>query len=178
MYKKILCLLALIYSVNVFATEQIPDLLIIGKDTVFLGEFPLEQLDMKHRPFGTRDGFSTDCWRGYVAIWRIIDNKLFLEKIIDCIYESGYENTIKLFEKNNIQYQEKNGLIFANWCTINFYKLLSHSFTDEILYTRKWKNWDNKLVLQIENGIILKNELPASADLQSVPIKQSKEKNE
>ena len=159
--------MALIYSVNIFATIQIPDLLIIGKDTVFLEGFPLEQLDLKHRPFGVSDAFSTGCWRGYVAVWRIIDSKLFLEKFIDCIYieKPRYQNIIKLFEKNNIQYQEKNGMIFASWCTMNFYKILGFSLVNGrlLLYDGKWEservNWENRLVLQIENGIILKNEL-------------------
>jgi len=154
----------LIYSVNVFATIQEPDLLIIGKDTVFIEGFPLEQLDLKYRPSVIGGCISSSCWRGYVAIWRIVDNKLFLERIIQCLgFPPEKENIIELFEKNNIPFQEKNGMIFANWCTMNFYRVSRGSFTNEVLQSRKWEservNWENRLVLQIENGIILKNEL-------------------
>ena len=163
MRQKLILFTLLILSVNVFATQQTPDLLIIGKDTIFLADFPLKQLELKHKPFGENEWVSTNCWRGYVAIWRIVDDTLFLEKIIRCNRESGEENIVELFKKNNIQYQEKNGMIFANWCTLKFYKVTvytqGHSVTVKELQSNGWEKQEKKLVLQIENGIVTRNEL-------------------
>ena len=99
------------------------------------------------------------CWRGYVATWRIVDNKLFLEKI-DWFNKSRHESIVELFERNNIQYQEKDGMIFANWYTQSFYEI---NFSDnrryrvKRLYPERWLGGvKRKLVLQIENGIVTK----------------------
>ena len=66
-----------------FSTEQSPDRLIIGKDTVYLKSFPLECLRLKKSPFDYGDwGFpSTGCYRGYIATWQIIDEFLMLKEV-------------------------------------------------------------------------------------------------
>jgi len=51
MKQKIILFTFLIFSVSVFATQQTPDLLIVGNDTVSLEVFPLKQLKMKYKPF-------------------------------------------------------------------------------------------------------------------------------
>ena len=157
-----------IFSVNVFATEQTSDLLIIGENTVFLKTFPLEQLEMKYRPFGVGEEgkySNTNCWRGYRAVWKIIDEKLFLEKIIQCNNSPGEENIVELFEKNGIQYQEKDGMILADWCTLDFYRMTSPISIFDKNRTYLYSGWDKlikrkkKIILQIENGLIRKNKL-------------------
>jgi len=89
---------------SVFATEQESDLLIIGNDTIYLETFLLEKLNLEKRPFGnTRTTApSTACWKGYRAIWKIIDKKLYLEKIIHCDSdpEKGELDIIELFKVN------------------------------------------------------------------------------
>ena len=90
-------------SINTFATVQECDLLIIEKDTIRLQTFPLEDLELKSTPFGLSKTTApcTACWRGYKAIWRIKDNKLFLEKIERSYYDNkrGEENIKELFCK-------------------------------------------------------------------------------
>jgi hypothetical protein len=63
---------------TVFSTEQYPDKLIIGEDTIYLKSFPLENLKLKKAPFdyGAYSFPSTGCYRGYVATWQIIDEAL------------------------------------------------------------------------------------------------------
>ncbi|MFA6705080.1 MAG: hypothetical protein WCS10_02720, partial [Bacteroidales bacterium] len=85
MRKSILLIIILFISITkVSATEQFSDLLIIKNDTFFLKTFPLEKLKLKLKvkqsPFKYGDyGFPhTACYRGYLATWKIIDNKLFL----------------------------------------------------------------------------------------------------
>ena len=68
-----------------FSTEQIPDRLIIGKDTIYLKTFPLDYLRVKYKirkaPFDYGGGWDfpyTVCYRGYVATWQTIDDFLTL----------------------------------------------------------------------------------------------------
>ena len=169
MKQKIIILAFLIFSANVFATEQTSDLLIIEKDTIFLKIFPLEQLELKLRPFSeiALARYVSNCYRGYKATWKIVDNKLFLEKIVRCNREIGEENIIELFERNNIQYQEKNGMIFADWCTLDLYRMTTSSRGTKLrkkdglfLYDRPLRRKNKrKIILQIENGIITINKL-------------------
>ena len=70
-----------------FATEQVPDRLIIGKDTIYLKSFPLEDIKVNGAslkpPFmyGKYSFPHTGCWRGYIATWQVIDNFLLLTKV-------------------------------------------------------------------------------------------------
>ena len=152
------------------ATDQESDLLIIGTDTIYLQSFPLESLELKERPFGftTWTAPSTACWRGYTAIWQIVDNKLYLEKIIRCTSddERGEENIRDLFRRNKVDYQEKGGMILASWVTEDYYVLKSSDIKqpqDKIyLYDsgfKKKKDSENYLSLKIERGEIKSNRI-------------------
>ena len=164
-----------LFSTNLKATQQIPDLLIVGKDTLHIFEpnnYPLEKLNLKRRPFNYTETTSphTACWRGYQAIWKIIDNELFLEKIQRCYGDDKpdkIENLDELFKENNINVVKKNNLIFANWVNINLYKYQFYTTQTKKerrnLLTDYWskKSQPNKsdLKIQIINGIVTKNDL-------------------
>ncbi len=168
--KQILTFIFLVsLTFSAFATEQETDLLIIENDTIYLKTFPLEKLVLEKRPFGNTRATapSTGCWRGYRAIWRIIDHKLYLEKIIRCYsdQESGEQNIMELFHSNGIDFEESDGLILADWVSENFYII---NFTNEyyknkiFLYdgwNEKKKNKDKNLKLKIESGEIKLNRL-------------------
>mgnify|MGYP000858024971 CR=1 FL=1 len=88
--RKVLLLIAFIFFsiINLKATEQVSDLLIIKNDTFFLKTFPLEKLliekRIKKRPFEYNNDYGfphTGCYRGYIATWKVIDDKLFLLKV-------------------------------------------------------------------------------------------------
>ena len=87
--KRTLSIIILLVSTFGFATEQIPDILIWKNDTISLHSNPLgsySKLDDLNL-FGDKDaGYSTACWRGYIAEWKIIDNKLYLSNIYSCDY--------------------------------------------------------------------------------------------
>ena len=169
------CLLFLLISISSKATQQIPDLLIIGKDTLQIFEpenYPLEKLNLKKRPFNYTNTTSphTACWRGYQAIWKVINNELFLEKIQRCYGDNKSEkiqDLDKLFQENNINVMKKNGLIFASWVNIKLYKYQYYT-TQPKKYRRKLLTdyWPKKtkpskadLKLEILNGIITKNNI-------------------
>lgn len=129
-------ILHLLITFNLSATIQDPDLLLIEGDTVYLKSFPLEELELQYQPFGlTRSTApSSACWRGYQAIWRLQNDSLFLEKILECSlgYESfaiggnagepirksqppKEENLQELFRKNGLKGKMKDNRVFADW---------------------------------------------------------------
>jgi hypothetical protein len=95
------------FTLNVFGTIQIPDLLIYNGDTILIESYPLESYfnDQNLRPDSIffKDCLSTACWRGYQAIWKIENDRLFLVSILDCcaddklmLVDSVYEDLEEL----------------------------------------------------------------------------------
>lgn len=72
-----------IFNINsIFATGQIPDYLIVEKDTLSLHCNPLENYFQKNPiPNELIKVRSSALWRGYIAYFKIIDNKLVVENI-------------------------------------------------------------------------------------------------
>lgn len=79
-------------SYRLSASPQIPDYIIFKGDTIATYNLILEQYLQKigeaeqGKLFGLsfRDGASTNCWRGYQAIYKIDNDSLFLVDIIYC----------------------------------------------------------------------------------------------
>ena len=165
MMKKILFVLIGFLSIVVYATEQEDDILIIGKDTIYLQYFPLEVLKLQEKPFDytTKTAPTTACWRGYKAVWRIVNEKLLLERILRCSSDKkvGEENIFELFESNEIPYKKIDGGIFAEWLTIKLYDLPIKNYSehlvlyDESFFYKKIK--EKKLKLVIEKGLVAIN---------------------
>lgn len=106
-------LILLFYTGNkIFATAQYGDILIIGKDTVWINSNPLE---IYFERKGTRTIDSTkmyqNCtalWRGYVATWRLENKRLYLIRVqIDYCGDNPIDvNLTKEFGSNHV---------FAGW---------------------------------------------------------------
>lgn len=139
MRKKLTIIFLLLVSiVNLKASPQAPDYLIIGNDTVPLYQLILE--DYLHSieqqtdstslfGFSFRDDFgygraSTNCWRGYQAVYSLENDSLFLKYIIPC-------NSLRKLDANDINnsneqiqklFQEKvkNNKVFINWLSSEF----------------------------------------------------------
>ena len=147
-----------------FSTEQTPDLLIVDKDTFYLNSFPIDKLNFKENmnPFDTGLFVSTNCWRGYRAIWEIKDNKIILQKIQKCNTDSiiDYSKVINFFKLNGYTPKIINGKIFADWYSA---KLIECEFYDckggknELQEIDKIKR-KHKLVFTFLNGVLLKKE--------------------
>ncbi len=163
----IILLLSTIYS---FATEQIPDLLIIGNDTVYLKSFPLEQLRLKEKfkesPFDYYENFDfphTACYRGYIATWKIMDNKLFLIEI-EKVDSTNLKLDIKdYFKKNNYKPNLINGHVFADWYsdTLKQYDYFWCHFNPKRYYLAVdyLNNPKKKKELIFNNGILTYNNI-------------------
>jgi hypothetical protein len=104
--------LLVILSNKLFATGQYGDILIIGQDTVWITSNPLEKYFEKKgsRTIDNKELVSncTALWRGYVATWRLDNNKLYLVRIqTDYCGDNPTDVTLtKEFGSNKV---------FANW---------------------------------------------------------------
>lgn len=142
--------------------DQIHDILIIGKDTILLKSFPLEELNFQTRPFryGRYDFPGPTCWRGYQATWKVIDNKLFLVEIskVDATHEKT--DIVKYFSENNYNPIVMNGLIFADWFSFDL-----GSFPKDFKYWGcVWKPKPAKpckACIRFEKGVLVYNRYKA-----------------
>ena len=73
-----------VFTSNVFATAQMPDLLIYQNETVGIFSNPLESYfnDTHPRPNALFEFSCTGNWRGYLATWEIKDGFLYLTKLV------------------------------------------------------------------------------------------------
>jgi len=113
-------LIFLALALKSFATGQIPDLLIVGGDTLRLYANPLELYFTQGYPRefpGLMGCGSTACWRGYQAIWTIIDNKLYLLRIQSCHRAEQCSDTRPANLQQMFGDRFKDGKVFANWVT-------------------------------------------------------------
>lgn len=93
--KRILFLLvALCITVPSFATMQMSERLIVGRDTLSMFAWPLEYVDstrrvrLDERLKEADVPVNTACWRGYVGCWRLEKGQLWLERVYNCKDES------------------------------------------------------------------------------------------
>jgi len=121
----------LILSLNAYTTPQTPDILIVAQDTFYLHySFPIEQLGLTitYNPFnkeGEYEIISSNCWRNYQAIWKIEDNKMYLEDMKSCHSDApfDYSDVVDYFTKNGYNPRIDNGKILADWYTSYFVKV-------------------------------------------------------
>ena len=160
MKKLILILICAIYTDLASATEQVPDKLIIGKDTICLKSFPLENLNFKKSPFkyGEFNFPSTECWRGYIATWEIIKGELYLVSIQNTDSTNKEVNIEKFFKDNEYEFIVKNGKIKADWYSgiLGKYNSLYRDDSKCICERFDLKS-RQKIRIEIENGIVTYN---------------------
>lgn len=158
-------IISLLFTLNSFCTEQVPDLLIIDKDTIYLKSFPINQLNFKKspNPFAYEDDpliLSTNCWRGYQAIWRLVDNKLILEEVRACNSDDvlEYEKVLAFFERNDYEVELIDGKVHASWYTADMvsYRYMSKNY---VCVREPYKGEKAKVVLRFEKGEMALNEL-------------------
>jgi len=152
---------------TVFSTEQIPDKLIIGKDTIFLKSFPLDNLRLKKAPFDYGGYFSphTGCWRGYVATWQIIDETLTLKEVQKIDSAGTRLNIIEYLSNNGYSPKTKNGYVIADWYsdTLKLYDFFRYNFAhkrNEFYVSKDYLNDKGKKIeLVFENGKLVENNI-------------------
>ncbi len=117
----VLCMIAT--SFPGYATEQAPDRLVMGEDTLRLHALPLEQWKEQNnweKPFFPDSllEVSTGCWRGYIAYWEVIDNRLYLTDIYNCNLSTKAD--LGVLFPGKVQ----NNRVYADWFsdTVTAYK--------------------------------------------------------
>lgn len=135
-YRNILIFLLISLAAN--ATSQVGDILIWKGDTLKLFSNPLElrsdskelskiiasELENEYRrlypkKYETEEDVSlvsTACWRGYVAEWTIISDRIYLSNIY-----VWYDSKVKVDLKKVFGNELIGNLLFANWVTGKLY---------------------------------------------------------
>ena len=104
-----------------YPTDQLPDFLVMDNDTILLKSFPLEELSFEIRPF-SYNGYSypdIECIRGYQAVWKVVGRKLFLAEILKADESRERIDIVPYFMENDYTPNVINGLIFADWFTMD-----------------------------------------------------------
>jgi hypothetical protein len=159
-------------SLTAYSTEQIPDRLIIEKDTIYLKSFPLDylraKLKIREAPFdygNGRDFPHTGCYRGYVATWQIIDELLTLKEVQKIDTVGTQLNVVEYLSENGYNPKIINGYVVAEWYsdTLKYYDFfiyhLAYKF-DEFYVSKDYlREGDKKIELIFENGKLIKNDI-------------------
>ena len=137
--------------------DQIPDMLIVGHDTILLKSFPLEDLGFQIRPFmyGNYDFPHEHCYRGYQATWKVIHSKLYLTEVAKVDETREKLDMVPYFHQNGYEPITVDGLIFADWYTKDL-----TSFPKNYTYwgcVWKSKTKKQKPSMRFENGILRLN---------------------
>lgn len=152
---------------QLFASPQMPDYLIYGKDTIATYNLLVEQY-LQHydttktdKLFGLsfRNGSSFNCWRGYQAIYKIENDSLFLTDIINCgELRNGRINKSESLEKIKQIFGDKliNEKVYINW----FDGFINFPLTNKML---RWDGvfyriFEKEKVITITNGLVGKIE--------------------
>jgi hypothetical protein len=147
----LICII-LIYKTNSFATKQAGDLLIFNNDTIIIYQYPLDKFYNKgdfYNP-GFFADLSTTCYRGYIAVWTIVDNKLYLKDIYDCNRDKKINIEIIGKQKDN------QNLIFADWYDASF-KINMKTKEEIILPWNIGRLFIHKVSIKINKGNVVKN---------------------
>lgn len=155
MKKIILGYFLLGYSLLSGATPQAGDVLIWKGDTLTLFANPLESKPgiekVRKQFFGKYQRMTTACWRGYIAQWEIIEDRLFLTAIYSCFY---YEDKVKADLKRLFPTEYRNGKIEAKWVTstllVPIGKCIHYSLYDYLAF------YEKEMELTFEKGILKK----------------------
>ena len=163
--KNIFAFILTIWTTGLFASPQMPDYIIYGKDTIatynLILESYLQRQDTSEidKLFGLsfRDGSSFNCWRGYQAIYKIENDSLFLVYIINCgELRNGRIDKVQSFEKIKTIFKERltNKKVYIEW----FAGYINFPLTNKVL---RWdgffyKIFEKERVISILNGLVTK----------------------
>lgn len=161
-------------STKSFATAQVPDYLIIGVDTLRIQSNPLEEYFKKNPiPENLITSMSTANWRGYIAYFKLLDNKLVVENIYKEDYKEGNNGKSDYFltsiykdifgEKANFDCDFYSGLLI---CPSG--KMLEYVHMG---YSSLYENYN---LIEIKKGVNIKSKKLSGEDFQNFKIEYFK----
>ena len=163
-----------LFSIKGFSTFQVEDYVIINNDTLYFNKVqgyinsPLEQIDGVSERIKNQNINSSECWRGFYAEWKIINNTLYLSKVFDCFTHEIINRKVEKVLGRKFS----NGLLEADWVNGNF------SCGKDLmlrLYTSEYKH---NVKLQIENGKIINEEYYQEENPFEIVVSESNDENE
>lgn len=165
-FLKVIIFFFFLISTKLFATAQVPDYLIIEKDTLEIQGNPLEDYFKIHPiPDNLITLMSSSNWRGYVAYFKFLDGKL----VVQNIYKGGYkEQDGKSNYFLTSIYKEIFGSEENFEC--NYYSGLLICPSGEIVeyvhmgYSSLYENYN---LFEIKNGINVKSKKMTGEEFQS-----------
>ncbi len=120
---------------NVFASGLLPDLLIYKNDTINiqygLFENYVENYKLRIDIIDFFGGFNTACKRGYIAVWELRNDSLFLKSVRSCNDSKVTLNLDKTFAEKYI-----NNEVFADWDNESF----TYNSFGEIIAYQSWSS--------------------------------------
>jgi len=138
-----------LWTADSFATGQTSELIIYKGDTLTMLCEPLETYLQKNEPREKfypflKDGCSTALWRGYVGLWEIKGNRLFLIDVFAC-----GDKTKSIRSKI---FKEQNSKILADW----FEGKLFIERGKMIKYTHMGydRYYEKEILIDVEKGMI------------------------
>lgn len=163
-YRLVLALIMSLGASGSYASPQYPDYIIYGKDTLPTYTLLLEQYfqvqgkEEQGKLFGLsfRDGASSNCWRGYKAVYIFDRDSLFLEHVLPCGEPLNAIDVAASRTRIKNIFGEKmgNGRVFINWYSGKMKFPLSKELVrwDGVFY----KIFEKETVLTISKGLIQK----------------------
>ncbi|MRX67872.1 hypothetical protein SAMN06265349_105249 [Flavobacterium resistens] len=147
----------LLFSFKSFATAQVPDYLIVDKDTLMIQSNPLEDYFKEHpMPKSLNRSISTANWRGYVAYFKFLNGKLVVENIYKEDYSENEKGDLKYLltsiykeifgDRKNFECNFYSGLLI---CPSG--KMLEYVHMG---YSSVYENYD---LIEIKNGVNIKS---------------------
>lgn len=157
------------FGTFIYATSQFPDILIYNNEKLALTVNPLEpfleKAGIRPRAFfpirneKDKNSFvtSTACWRGYIAVFDISGDRLYLKEIEECHGDRKAE--LKRMFKEKFQ----NGRVFASWYTGTL--RCPRGKMTKYVHMGYMSEFERELVIDIENG-----EVQAVDEFKNPPI--------
>lgn len=141
---------------KIFATAQGPDYLIIERDTLKLHCNPLETYFEKNPlPENTITTISTGLWRGYIAYFKLLNNKLIVENVykLDYYKDSQGNSHEKLTSIYDIAFKKIKDF------ECDFYNgvlICPQGKTLDYVHMGYSSVYENYILFEVKNGEIIK----------------------
>lgn len=169
-FLKALVVFFVLISTKSFATAQVPDYLIVDKDTLQIQSNPLQEYFKIHPiPENLTTTVSTGNWRGYIAFFKFLNGKLVVENIYKENYKENTKGKTDFFltsiykdvfgEKSNFECNFYSGLLI---CPSG--KMLQYVHMG---YSSLYENYN---LIEIKNGINIKSKKFTAKEFQKFKI--------
>jgi len=151
---KIIFLFFFFSTIDSLATSQTPDYLLLEKDTLFMHSNPLEDYFKRTPlPANLQKISSSGNWRGYIAYFKFVDNKLVVENIYIEDYKKISNKETKFFltsiykdvfgETENFSCDFYSGLLICPYGELVRYVHMGYSSTYEFYKLFEIKQGEN-----------------------------------